>query len=73
MLKNKNILFIVIVLAISLVAGPVVKGLENLLHLPLLMEQAIRKVGIPRLPKRDDGVDLFLVMIERLCEGVPGK
>ncbi|WP_316751181.1 sensor histidine kinase [Pedobacter gandavensis] len=70
LLRNKNILFIVIVLAIALLAGPLVKALENILHLPLLMEQAVRKVGIPRLPKRDDGVDLFLVMMILLIVGI---
>lgn len=70
LLKNKNILFIVIVMAIALLAGPLVKVLENILHLPLLMEQAIAKVSIARLPRRDDGVDLFLVMMILLIVGI---
>ncbi|MBB2148709.1 sensor histidine kinase [Pedobacter gandavensis] len=70
LLRNKNLLFITVVLAISLIAGPLVKGLENILHLPLLMEQAVRKVGIPRLPKREEGVDLFLIMMILLIVGI---
>lgn len=70
LLKNKNILFIVIVLAIAVLAGPFVKGLENILDLPFLMEKAAQKIGIPRLPRRDDGIDLFLVMMILLIVGI---
>ncbi|WP_316822674.1 sensor histidine kinase [Pedobacter gandavensis] len=70
LLKNNNILFIVIVMAICLLAGPLVKLLENALHLPLLMERAVGKMGIPRLPKRDDAVDLFLIMMILLIVGI---
>lgn len=70
LLKNKNFLFIIIVIAIAMLASPLVKELESKLQLPLLMEQAVRKVGIPHLPKREEGFDLFLIMMILLIVGI---
>lgn len=69
LLKNKNLAFVVVVLLIITMAGPVVKKIDDLLNLPWLMDKAFRDMAIPRRP-RGDRLDLFLIMMILLILGI---
>ena len=69
LLKNKNLLFVFVIVVISLVAGSSVKVVDNLLSLPQLMQKAFNDVGINR-PRRDEAIDVFLVLMTFVTVGI---
>ena len=70
LLKNKNVGFLVVILLISVIASLIIRWVDESLHLPGLMNQAFNKIGIPRLPKRGDKVDIFVVMMTLFITGI---
>lgn len=69
LLKNKNLLFVFIIVLISLIAGSSVKVVDNLLSLPQLMQKAFSKVGVNR-PRRQESIDVFLVLMTFVTVGI---
>ncbi|MCD0487654.1 histidine kinase [Pedobacter sp. MC2016-14] len=70
LLKNKNMWFAMVILAVALLAGPLARVLDNVLDLPNLMQQAFNKMGVAGPPKKRDAIDLFLVMMVLLIAGI---
>lgn len=71
LLKNKNMAFILTIIVISSLAGPLVKVVDDLLNLPGLMDKAFSELAIPRLPRRGgDRLDVFLIMMTLLIVGI---
>ena len=70
LLKNKNLAFIIIVIALSFLAGPLVRAIDDSLQLPDLMEQAFKKNGIIKLSKRGDKIDVFIIMVTLMVVGI---
>lgn len=70
LLKNKNLTFVVLTIIISLAAGSLVNFVDNLLLLPQLMEKAFNAVGVIRPPRRNDGFDMFFIMMTLVMVGV---
>ena len=70
LLKNKNLSFVLVIVGIALLAGPVVKSVDGLLHLPELMTKAFSAAGSQRPPKNSDQLDIFLMMMIFLITGI---
>jgi len=70
LLKNKNLAFVIIVIALSFLAGPLVRAIDDSLQLPDLMEQAFKKNGIIKLSKRGDKIDVFIIMVTLMVVGI---
>lgn len=70
LLKNKIIPFVVIVLAIAVLAGPFIKIIDDALNLPVLMNKAFTQIGVVRPPKRTDKIDVFLLMMTLFMIGI---
>jgi two-component system LytT family sensor kinase len=70
LLKNKNLGFVLVILGIALLAGPVLKSVDGLLHLPELMTKAFSAAGAQRPPKNSDQLDIFLMMMIFLITGI---
>ena len=70
LLKNKTLAFVLVILAIAILAGPFIKVIDNALNLPALMTKAFNELGIPRPPKRSDKVDVFLIMMTMFMVGI---
>lgn len=70
LLKNNNLGFILALLAISLLAGPLIRSVDEALNLPQLMERAFNAIGVVKPPKRGERLDLFLVMMTLLIVGI---
>lgn len=70
LLKNKIIPFVLVVLAIAVLAGPFIKIIDEALHLPALMSKAFNQIGIVRPPKRSDKIDVFLLMMTLFMIGI---
>ncbi len=69
LMKNRNLGFIAVILALLLVLGPLVKAADDYLQLPELMDKAFRTLGIPRTHRRDK-LDLFLIMMTLMILGI---
>lgn len=69
LLKNKNLLFVAVIVAISLFAGSCVRGVDELLSLPELMQKAFKEVGFHR-PRREEKIDVFLVLMTFVTVGI---
>ncbi|TDQ06904.1 sensor histidine kinase [Pedobacter metabolipauper] len=70
LMKNRNLVFVLIIFGISLLAGPLVKVVDEALNLPELMQQSFSKAGFQRPPRRGDRLDLFLLMMTLLIVGI---
>jgi len=70
LLKNNNLGFILVILAISLLTGPVVQAIDSGLQLPQLMTKAFNEGNAPRPPKKAEVVDVFLMMMIFLITGI---
>lgn len=70
LLKNKNLLFAVVIFGIAILAGPMARMLDHALDLEVLMRQAFNKLGVQGPPKKRDTIDLFLVMMILLITGI---
>jgi two-component system LytT family sensor kinase len=70
LMKNNNLGFMLIILAITIAAGPLINILDESLHLPQLMERAFNAVGVVRPPRRRDRFDIFLVMMTLMIVGI---
>ena len=70
LLKNKNIAYIIVLIAIISLVGPFVKWIDEALQLPDLMEKAFFKNGFPGPPKRGGRLDMFLIMMISLIIGI---
>lgn len=70
LLKNKTVAFVLLILAIAILAGPLIKIVDNALELPVLMNKAFSDIGIVRPPKRSDRIDIFLLMMTLFMAGI---
>lgn len=70
LMKNNNMGFLLAILIISLLSSFIIKSIEDSLHLPELMNQAFNKIGIFKLPKRREMVDVFQIMMIFLITGI---
>jgi two-component system LytT family sensor kinase len=70
LLKNKNIAFAVVILAIVILAAPFIKLIDEALGLPVLMNKAFSAIGFARPPKRSDKIDVFLLMMTLFMIGI---
>lgn len=70
LLKNKNLAFVLIILGISMLAGPLIRTVDDFLNLPELMDKAFNEIAMPKLPKRGDRLDMFLIMMTLLIVGI---
>ena len=70
LMKNKNLSFVFIIICISLLVGPLVNIVDQSMHLPELMDNAFRNVGMMRPPKRKDKLDVFIFMMTLLIVGI---
>ncbi|WP_158798549.1 sensor histidine kinase [Pedobacter sp. L105] len=70
LLKNRNLAYVFVILFISQMTGPMVNGVDRVLHLPELMENAFKTTGMMRPPKRKDRLDIFTFMMTLLIVGI---
>lgn len=64
LLKNKNLIFMLTLLALLFVAEPMVKLVDEFLNLPEMMDKALNAAGMGRSPNRmRDKLDIFLMMM----------
>jgi two-component system LytT family sensor kinase len=70
LLKNKTVAFVLAILAIAILAGPLIKIIDGWLDLPVLMNKAFRAIGIVRPPKRSERIDVFLLMMTLFMIGI---
>lgn len=70
LLKNQTLTFILVILAVAILAGPFIKVIDEALNLPALMTKAFSDLGIPRPPKRSDRIDIFLIMMTLFMFGI---
>jgi len=70
LMKNGNLGFIVVILAIICVAGPLINMLDESLHLPELMDKAFNASGMFRPHRRKDRLDIFLIMMTVMIVGI---
>lgn len=70
LMKNYNLLFILVIVTVALLAGPLVRMADDLLNLPELMDKAFNAAGMLRPPKRRDRVDIFLMMMTLMIVGI---
>lgn len=70
LLKNKTVAFVLVILFISIIVGPVVRTVDDLLGLPELMNKAFSELAVSRGSRRGDRLDLFLIMMTLLIAGI---
>jgi two-component system LytT family sensor kinase len=70
LMKNNNLGFILVILALSLLVGPIINTIDEALNLPALMEKAFNSLGVLRPPRRKDKIDIFLMMMSLLIAGI---
>jgi two-component system LytT family sensor kinase len=70
LLKNKIILFVLVILAAAILVGPFFKLIDEALHLPELMHKAFHKTDASRPPRRSDKIDIFLLLMTLLMAGI---
>nr|WP_068888322.1 histidine kinase [Pedobacter panaciterrae] len=70
LLKNNTLWFLIIIIGMAVLAGPLIKIADNLLHLPELMDKAFNQLGVARPPKRGNKLDMFLLMMILLIAGI---
>ncbi|MBB5636635.1 hypothetical protein HDE68_002536 [Pedobacter cryoconitis] len=70
LLKNQSFLFLLVIIGVGLLSNFVIKFLDDALNLPFLINQAFLKIGIPKLPKPGNKMDIFLIMMTFLIIGI---
>jgi two-component system LytT family sensor kinase len=70
LLKNRILIYVLVILAIAILAAPLMKMVDNVLHLPELMGRAFNEIGIQRPPKRSGRIDVFLLMMTLFMVGI---
>lgn len=70
LLKNKTLTFMLVILAIAVLAGPFIKVIDGMLDLPVLMGKAFSQLGFSRPPKKPDKIDVFLLMMTLFMIGI---
>lgn len=70
LMRNNNLGFILVILGLSLLVGPIINTVDEALNLPALMEKAFNSLGILRPPRRKDKIDIFLMMMTLLIAGI---
>nr|WP_121271393.1 sensor histidine kinase [Pedobacter schmidteae] len=70
LLKNKILTYVLVILAIAVLTGPLIKVVDSALQLPALMDKAFKDIGINRPPKRTDRIDVFLLMMTLFMVGI---
>ena len=70
LLKNNNLGFLLVILLVAVIFSVLVKTVDEYLHLPGLMDKSFSKIGIPKFPKRNEKIDIFLVMMTLFITGI---
>lgn len=70
LMKNKSFVFLLIIVVAAALSSFLVKSLDDALNLPFLINQAFMKIGIPKLPKSGNKMDIFLIMMTFLVIGI---
>ncbi|WP_432712429.1 sensor histidine kinase [Pedobacter sp.] len=67
---NKTLLYIIVILLIAFCAGPLIKSIDDALHLQALMSKAFNEAGFSRPPRRSDKIDVFFLMMVLFITGI---
>jgi len=70
LLKNRTLLFVLIILFAALLTGPIFNTIDHTLGIPELMSRAFDKTGRHSPPKRDGFLDVFLLMMTLFMAGI---
>lgn len=70
LMKNNNLGFILVILAIIIAVGPLVNMLDDSLHLPELMDKAFSASGVLRPFRKKDRLDIFQIMMTLMIVGI---
>jgi two-component system LytT family sensor kinase len=70
LMKNNNLGFILVILAIIIAVGPLVNMLDDALRLPELMDKAFNASGTVRPPRKKDRLDIFQIMMTLMILGI---
>ncbi|TDO20780.1 sensor histidine kinase [Pedobacter duraquae] len=70
LLKDKNLYFVSVILLIVVITGPIFQSLDHALGLPELMGRAFEKTGRHGPPKRENHIDIFLLLMTLLMVGI---
>ena len=69
-IAEDNSLVITIIVGFAIVGTIMVRYLDNALNLPVLIIEAFQKIGVTKLPKHNDKLDIFLIMLILLIIGI---
>ena len=70
LMKNNNLGFILVILAILIAVGPLFSMLDDALQLPALMDKAFNASGFVRPFRKKDRLDIFLMMMTLMILGI---
>lgn len=70
LLKDRTLLFVVVILSVSFLAGPLIRTIDQWLDLPALMDLAFKKIHEVRPNKKGDKIDVFIVMVSLVIAGI---
>lgn len=70
LLRNNSLGYLLAIVGFVIVGTVMVRYLDNVLNLPVLITEAFQKIGITKLPKHNDKLDIFLIMMILLIIGI---
>ncbi|KIO78609.1 membrane protein [Pedobacter lusitanus] len=70
LLKNKSLGYLLAIVGFAIVGTFMVRYLDDVLNLPLLIVEAFQKIGVNKLPKHNDKLDIFMIMLILLITGI---
>lgn len=71
LLKNKTLVFMLVVVLLPLAIGPLVKLVDNSLNLPAMLDKAMSDAGMGKPVRRmKDKLDIFLFMMTLMIIGI---
>ncbi|MGY0039060.1 hypothetical protein [Pedobacter sp. NJ-S-72] len=70
LLKNNSLGYLLSIVGFAIVGTIMVRYLDNALNLPVLIIEAFQKIGVTKLPKHNDKLDIFLIMLILLIIGI---
>jgi two-component system LytT family sensor kinase len=70
LLRNNSLGYLLSIVGFAIVGTIMVRYLDNALNLPVLIIEAFQKIGVTKLPKHNDKLDIFLIMLILLITGI---
>jgi two-component system LytT family sensor kinase len=70
LLKNNSLGYLLSIVGFAIVGTIMVRYLDNALNLRVLITEAFQKIGIAKLPKHNDKLDIVLIMLILLITGI---